>query len=101
MEESQVTVTDVVYLGYKQVQRAGRTQALVRTVGRIGEFHPRHPDPDGGRLFRRLMTSLAEAPGLLGWGSSGVAQAQTATQIAAGRWGVSAESPTLTASYLD
>jgi hypothetical protein len=101
MEESQVMVTEVVYLGYEQVQRAGRPHALVRMMGRIGEFHPRRPDPDGGRLFRRLMTSLAEAPGLLGWGSSGVAQAQTATQIAAGRWGVSVESPTLAASYVD
>lgn len=101
MEESQVVVADVVYLGYERVQRAGRPHALVRTVGRIGGFQPRHPDPDGGRLFRRLMTSLAEAPGLLGWGSSGVAQAQLAAQIAAQRWGVSAEWPTLAASYLD
>lgn len=45
MEESQVTVTDVVYLGYEQVQRAGRPQALVRTVGRIGEFRPRWAGP--------------------------------------------------------
>jgi 8-oxo-dGTP pyrophosphatase MutT (NUDIX family) len=100
MEESQVTVIDVVYLGYEQVQRAGRSHALVRTVGRIGEFHPRHPDPDGGRLFRRLMTSWRDAPGLLGWGSSGLAQAQSATQVAQRRWGVPAE-PTLAASYVD
>jgi 8-oxo-dGTP pyrophosphatase MutT (NUDIX family) len=101
MEESQVTVTDVVYLGYEQVHRAGRLHALVRTVGRIGEFHPRHPDPDGGRLFRRLMTSLRDAPSLLGWGSSGLAQAQSATQVAQRRWGIPAESPTLAASYVD
>jgi 8-oxo-dGTP pyrophosphatase MutT (NUDIX family) len=48
VEESQITVTEVVYLGYEQAQRAGQPQALVRTVGRIGQFHPRHPDPDGG-----------------------------------------------------
>jgi 8-oxo-dGTP pyrophosphatase MutT (NUDIX family) len=101
MEESQVTVTDVVYLGYEQVHRAGQLHALVRTVGRIGEFHPRHPDPDGGRLFRRLMTSLRDAPSLLGWGSSGLAQAQAATQVAQRRWGIPAESPTLAASYVD
>lgn len=34
MEESQVTVVDVVYLGYEQVERAGVPRALVRTVGR-------------------------------------------------------------------
>ncbi|MGH3830106.1 MAG: NUDIX hydrolase [Pseudonocardiaceae bacterium] len=101
MEESQVTVADVVYLGYEQVERAGRPRALVRTVGRIGEFHPRQPDPDGGRVFRRLMTSLAEAPGLLGWGPSGVAQARAAARIAQGCWGVPAESPTLASSYVD
>lgn len=99
MEESQVTLTDVVYLGYEQVQRAGRLCALVRTVGRIGEFRPRQPDPDGGRLFGRLMTSLREAPGLLGWGSSGVEQAQMPTGIAQVRWGVPAQSPTLAACY--
>ncbi|MGH3822069.1 MAG: NUDIX domain-containing protein [Pseudonocardiaceae bacterium] len=101
MEESQVTVTDVVYLGYEQVQRAGRPRALVRTVGRIGEFHPRHPDPDGGRLFRRLMTSLAQAAGLLVWGQSGLAQAQSAALIAEERWGVPAESPALATAYVD
>ncbi|MPZ65922.1 MAG: NUDIX hydrolase [Pseudonocardiaceae bacterium] len=101
MEESQVTVTDVVYLGYEQLERAVEPRALVRTVGRIGVFHPRHPDLDGGRLLRRLMTSLAEAPGLLGWGRSGEAQAQAATRIAEGWWGVSAESPLLAASYVD
>jgi 8-oxo-dGTP pyrophosphatase MutT (NUDIX family) len=101
MEESQVTVTDVVYLGYEQVLRVGRPQALVRTVGRIGEFRPRQLDTDSGRLFRRLMTSFAKAPGLLGWGPSGVAQAQAATRIAEGWWGVPAESPALATSYVD
>ncbi|MGH3548276.1 MAG: hypothetical protein ACRDQU_09210 [Pseudonocardiaceae bacterium] len=81
--------------------RADQPQAYVRTVGRIGEFHPRHPDPDGGRLFRRFMTTVAEAPGLLGWGPSGLAQAQAAARIAADRWGVPAESPTLATAYVD
>ncbi|MBV9013239.1 MAG: NUDIX hydrolase [Pseudonocardiales bacterium] len=101
MEESQVTATDVGYLGYERVLRAGRPQALVRTVGRISEFHPRQPDPDGDRLFRRLMTSFAEAPGLLRWGPSGVAQAQAAARIAQRCWGVPVESPALPASYVD
>jgi 8-oxo-dGTP pyrophosphatase MutT (NUDIX family) len=101
MEESQVTVTEVAYLGYEQVHRAGRPRALVRTVGRISEFHPRHPDPDSGRLFRRLMTSLAEAPSLLEWGSSGLAQAQAATRLAEGWWGLPAGSPALGSCYVD
>jgi hypothetical protein len=101
LEESQVTVTEVVYLGYEQVQRAGQQQALVRTVGRIGQFNPRHPDPDGGRLFRRLMTPLRDAPGLLGWGCSGLAQAQAATRIAQGWWGLPVGAPALPSSYVD
>jgi ADP-ribose pyrophosphatase YjhB (NUDIX family) len=101
LEESQVTVTDVAYLGYEQVERDGRPRALVRMVGRIGEFRPRHPDPDGGRLLGRLMTSLDEAPGLLGWGQSGLAQAQAASRIAGRWWEIPVERPTLPASYLD
>lgn len=58
MEESQVTVAEAVPLGFEEVHRSGRPVALVRMVGRIGEFLPRRPDPDGGRLFRRLMTTL-------------------------------------------
>ncbi len=30
-------------------------------------FAVRAPDPDGGRIYRRLMTSLEAAPGVLGW----------------------------------
>ncbi|APU18911.1 NUDIX hydrolase [Actinoalloteichus sp. GBA129-24] len=101
LEESQVTVCDVVFLGYEQVQRNGHWRALVRAVGRIGEFRPRHPDPDGGRLFGRLMTSLDTAPGLLRWGRSGQAQAQAAARIAAHWWGLPVYYPTAPASYVD
>jgi hypothetical protein len=34
----------------------------------IDEFAPPAPDPDGGRVYRRLMTSLEEAPGGLASG---------------------------------
>ena len=101
MEESQVTVVDVVYLGYEQVERAGVPRALVRTVGRIGEFRPRHPDPDGGRMLGRLLTSLQKAPELLGWGRSGLAQAQAAARIARTWWGLPTDSPVLARSYVD
>jgi 8-oxo-dGTP diphosphatase len=38
----------------------------------IEEFAARAPDPDGGRVYRRLMTSLEAAPGVLGWGEPAV-----------------------------
>lgn len=71
---------------------SGIRAGIARTVGRTGEFRPRHSDPDGGRLFRRLMTSLAEASGLLGWGCSVFAQAQAARQAASSLKAVSASS---------
>ena len=101
MEESQVTVVDVVYLGYEQVEREGAPRALVRTVGRIGEFRPRHRDPAGGRLLGRLLTSLQESPDLLGWGRSGRAQAQAAGRIGWSWWGLPTDSPVLPRSYVD
>jgi 8-oxo-dGTP pyrophosphatase MutT (NUDIX family) len=101
MEESQVTVVEAVLLGFEEVRRGGRPIALVRMVGRIGEFLPRRADPDGGRLFRRLMTSLDEAPSLLGWGESGTRQAVAAALVAEQRWDLPACSLRAFASYVD
>ena len=56
-------------------------------AGVIEEFAPRAPDPDGGRVYRRLMTSLGAAPGVLGWGEPAVAQARAASRVASGEWG--------------
>ena len=48
----------------------------------IEEFAPRAPDPDGGRTYRRLMTSLKAAPDVLGWGEPAVLQARAAARVA-------------------
>ncbi|WP_324194473.1 NUDIX domain-containing protein [Nocardia blacklockiae] len=93
LEESQVTVADVAYLGFELVERGGSMVALVRMAGRIGEFLRRHPDPDGGRLFGRLMVPLDDAPGLLGWGLSGREQASAAERVAVARWDLPVSSP--------
>jgi NTP pyrophosphatase (non-canonical NTP hydrolase)/ADP-ribose pyrophosphatase YjhB (NUDIX family) len=70
-EESQVRVGATVYLGYQEVRRPGRARyAQVRMAGVIEQFAPRAPDPDGGRVCRRLMTSLAVAPGRAGMGTT-------------------------------
>jgi 8-oxo-dGTP diphosphatase len=93
-EENQVRVTDLVYLGYQEVHRLGRRPyAQVRMVGRIAAFEERRPDPDGGRTYRRLMTSLAEAPDVLGWGAPAVAQAKVAARIAEDLWRLPVSSP--------
>ncbi len=67
-EESQVRVGATAYLGYQEVHRPGRAPyAQVRMAGVIEEFAVRAPDPDGGRIYRRLMTSLEAVPGVMGW----------------------------------
>jgi len=101
MEESQVLVTTTAYLGYQEVFREAEPPfAQVRMTGLIGQFGPRAPDPDGGRLFRRYMTSLQDAPAILGWGEPAVAQAAAAARIAAELWElpIAAASP---AGYAD
>lgn len=93
MEENQVRVGDATYLGFQEVRRPGRTPyAQVRMVGVTSEFTPRAPDPDGGRTYRRLMTSLDAAPEVLGWGRPAVLQAWAAARIAR-EWGLPVGSP--------
>jgi 8-oxo-dGTP pyrophosphatase MutT (NUDIX family) len=88
-EESQVRIDDAVYLGFQEVHRAGcAPYAQVRMTGRIAGFDPRAPDPDGGRIYGRLLCPLREAPSLLGWGAPVVAQAKAAGQVASTRWGL-------------
>ena len=100
-EESQVVVTEAVYLGYELWPGAGREPAAyVRMVGRNGRFDRRRPDPDDGRLHGRLMTTLAEAPGLRGWGQSGVVQAAAAGSIAERLWGLPVGAPAVPSRYV-
>jgi 8-oxo-dGTP diphosphatase len=93
-EENQVRVGQTAYLGYQEVHRPGRAPyAQVRMTGIIEEFAPRAPDPDGGRVYRRLMTSLEEAPGVLGWGEPAVLQARAAARVARAQWRLPVDSP--------
>jgi 8-oxo-dGTP diphosphatase len=93
-EENQVRVGVTAYLGYQEVRRPGRAPyAQVRMAGVIEEFAPRASDPDGGRVYRRLMTSLEEAPGVLGWGESAVLQARAAARVARAQWRLPVDSP--------
>lgn len=100
-EENQVRIGATAYLGYQEVHRPGRAPyAQVRMAGVIGRFAPRAPDPDGGRVYRRLMTSLAAAPQVLGWGEPAVAQAQAASLVARREWGLRVDTPA-PAGYVD
>ena len=93
-EENQVRVGATAYLGYQEVHRPHRVPyAQVRMAGVIEEFAPRAPDPDGGRVYRRLMTPLGAAPSVLGWGVPGVLQARAATRVARLAWGLPVNAP--------
>jgi 8-oxo-dGTP diphosphatase len=93
-EESQVRVGATAYLGYQEVRRPGRVSyAQVRMTGVIEEFAPRGPDPEGGRLYRRLMTSLGTVPAILGWGLPGVLQSRAAARVAQQEWGLPVNAP--------
>lgn len=59
----------------------------------VEEFAPRAPDPDGGRTYRRLMTSLEAAPGVLGWGEPAVLQARAAARVARAQWRLPVDAP--------
>jgi 8-oxo-dGTP diphosphatase len=100
-EENQVRVGKTAYLGYQEVHRPGRAPyAQVRMAGVIEDFAPRAPDPDGGRVYRRLMTSLDAAPGVLGWGEPAVLQARAAARVARAEWGLPVDAPAA-AGYVD
>jgi len=93
-EENQVRIAAApAYLGYQTVSHPGRPPyAQVRMAGIITEFAARGPDPDNGRINRRLMTSLATAPAILGWGQPAEAQARAAARC--GRhWGIPVDNP--------
>ncbi len=93
-QENQVRVGATAYLGYQEVRRPGRVPyAQVRMAGVIEEFAPRAPDPDGGRVYRRLMISLGAAPSVLGWGLPGVLQARAAARVARAAWGLPVNAP--------
>lgn len=98
MEESQVVVDDTVLLGYEHVCAPGQPPvAMLRMAGRIAAFQPCRPDPDGGRLLGRIMTTLPTAVTLLGWGASGTAQAAAADRVATDRWQLPVSAPTAAA----
>jgi 8-oxo-dGTP diphosphatase len=93
-EENQVRVGQTTYLGYQEVHRPGRAPyAQARMAGVVDAFAERAPDPDGGRVYRRLMTSLDAAPGVLGWGEPAVLQARAAARVARDRWRLPFDSP--------
>jgi hypothetical protein len=63
-------------------------------------FKPRCPDADSGRPLQRLMCSLADVPGVLGWGEIMEAQAALAARTAQMLWHIPVGAPQ-PAGYVD
>ena len=93
-EENQVRIgSTAAYLGYQEVLiPRGTPIAQIRMAAVITEFAPRAPDADGGGLYRRRMTSLAAAPGMLGWGQPAEAQARATARVGR-QWGLPVDRP--------
>jgi 8-oxo-dGTP diphosphatase len=83
LEESQITIGNLLYLGYQEVTEPGQQSfAQLRYAATIASFLPRRPDPDTGRTYGRLITPLNKVPGLLDWGIDGLLQAADAARAA-------------------
>jgi 8-oxo-dGTP pyrophosphatase MutT (NUDIX family) len=83
MEESQIRIDTgrAIYLGHQVVtwlERRPEPYAQVRYAAPIIAYEPIGPDPDTGRVSRRLMASLERAPELLHWHETGASQAKAA-----------------------
>ncbi|WP_312006232.1 NUDIX hydrolase [Streptomyces sp. B1866] len=83
LEEADVTLSDVVPLGYQEV-RADDAEpfAQLRVAARVAEWREATQDPDSGLVYPRVWVPLDRAAGLLGWGEPGRAQAAAAAQVA-------------------
>lgn len=83
LEEADVTVRDVVPLGYQEVRAEGAEPfAQLRVVAQVDRWCEATPDPDNGLVYPRVWVPLGQAPGLLDWGEPGRAQAAAAARIA-------------------
>jgi 8-oxo-dGTP pyrophosphatase MutT (NUDIX family) len=83
LEEADVTVRDVVPLGYQEVSAGGGAPfAQLRVVARVDQWREATPDPDNGLVYPRVWVLLDQAADLLGWGAPGRAQAAAAAQVA-------------------
>jgi 8-oxo-dGTP pyrophosphatase MutT (NUDIX family) len=91
LEEADVTVRDVVPLGYQEVRPdGGEPFAQLRVVARVDQWRQATPDPDSGLVYPRVWVPLDQAADLLGWGAPGRAQAAAAAQVAYGVYGFQA-----------
>ena len=93
MEEAQVTLSRITYLGFVRVSehhhgRSVPEYAQVRMVALLDRILNHATDPATGRTYARLMMVPRKAASALNWGSHGFAQIQAATDVLIKEYGI-------------
>lgn len=82
LEEVTVEIDEPHYLGFQCVDDGFSPYAQVRMAAVVTKVHPPAPDPDNGRIYRRLLVHPCKAGDLLAWGETGYLQAGAAADAA-------------------
>ena len=85
IEELNTSLEDTVLMvGYQEVHEPSRipSYAQVRMTALIKEIGPAMPDPDNGKIYKRVLVSPQRAIELLNWKDTGKAQIEEAFKIA-------------------
>ena len=85
IEELNTTLEDQVLLvGYQEVHEPSgiAPYAQVRMTAMIKNIGPAQPDPDNGKIYKRVLVSPQRAIELLNWKDTGKAQIEEAFRIA-------------------
>ena len=91
IEEVNTTLTDKIQIvGYQLVNEGNSVPpyAQLRMVALIDTIGEKKPDPDGGKIYDRLLTSPENAITLLNWGEVGKSQVLAALKIAKQEFGI-------------
>lgn len=93
LEEINTTLTDKIQIvGYQLVNEGNGIPpyAQMRMVAIIDKIGEKKPDPDGGKIYDRLLTTPDKAIALLNWGDVGKNQILSALKIAETQFGLKA-----------
>ena len=91
VEEVNTTIEEPIMLGYQYVdEENGKTPyAQVRMIALIDNIGEVKPDPDNGKVYKRILTTPSRAIELLKWGEIGKTLITDATLLAKEKFGIS------------
>lgn len=91
LEEVNTTLLEPIELvGYQLVNEGNdvKPYAQIRMTAVIDTIGEAKPDPDGGKIYKRVLVSPNRAIELLNWGQSGFNQVTAAVKIAKEKLGI-------------